>query len=398
MLDQGKLKDSLRRNLHWFEASGVMRPDDGSWGVAERVVLTDDNEALEKTKKSFPSFTEHDGHIIIEHRRPDCNFETAWLFLLAMETIGGEKYYRTADNILRYLFCCSGMRNTNYPSYPLNVWRWANEKWIPSVYFDDNSWNCAISIIIGRKHPELNAKYQLRERAVSLAYAMLAAFDQSFQKTPPEDFKWSGNLSSPHWGSLVCMAFAFAYEESGDVAFMEAIRKYHAYLADAKEAFCSSEQAYIVIGSAIAAAKLDDSGIERQARKSADSLISKMDSDGNIPSEWGREAPTGPRLVDTLYTMNWAVVGLLALYETTRDGKYLTALEKAVNLLLKIQDKSPENYLFGCWRGMYDMESERWGGGNRFEGGAASIYTGWTNAPIAIVIATALRGDYRLFA
>jgi hypothetical protein len=36
---------------------------------------------------------------------------------------------------------------------------------------------------------------------------------------------------------------------------------------------------------------------------------------------------------------------------------------------------------------MFDLESKAWGGGNSYEGGAGSIYTGWTNAPTAWVMA-----------
>ena len=41
---------------------------------------------------------------------------------------------------------------------------------------------------------------------------------------------------------------------------------------------------------------------------------------------------------------------------------------------------------------MYDLNAKSWGGGNRFEGGAASIYTGWTNAPISIALLLAREG------
>jgi hypothetical protein len=32
----------------------------------------------------------------------------------------------------------------------------------------------------------------------------------------------------------------------------------------------------------------------------------------------------------------------------------------------------------------YDSRIGSWGGGDLFEGGGGSIYTGWTNAPIAL--------------
>jgi len=39
MIEAKTLKESLKLNLDWFEKSGVMDPADGSWGVAERVLL-----------------------------------------------------------------------------------------------------------------------------------------------------------------------------------------------------------------------------------------------------------------------------------------------------------------------------------------------------------------------
>lgn len=40
----------------------------------------------------------------------------------------------------------------------------------------------------------------------------------------------------------------------------------------------------------------------------------------------------------------------------------------------------------GSWQGMYDISLCRWAGGDRYEGGANSIYTGWTNTVIALAM------------
>ena len=94
-----KLLRSLDLNLNWFRNSGVMLPSDGSWGVAERILLTENNSALDKIRVDFPTWTDHDGkYSIIEHRRADCCMETAFLFMLA----GDED---TARNIIDFLFC-----------------------------------------------------------------------------------------------------------------------------------------------------------------------------------------------------------------------------------------------------------------------------------------------------
>ena len=108
-----------------------------------------------------------------------------------------------------------------------------------------------------------------------------------------------------------------------------------------------------------------------------------MQDSGNIPAEH-YEAPTGEHLVDTIYTVNWALIGLQAL--SSVDEKYISAYEKLKALIIRIQDNSPEVQFNGCWRGMFDMNQNSWGGGDRFEGGAGSIYTGWTNAPISLCL------------
>ena len=98
MTDQ-QLLDAVGRNLEWFRNSGVMDPPDGSWGVAERIAVTKDNTAIEKICRAFPAWNEFDGYCVIEPRRPDCNFETALLFLLAGRKFGSEEFTRTGETI-----------------------------------------------------------------------------------------------------------------------------------------------------------------------------------------------------------------------------------------------------------------------------------------------------------
>jgi len=42
---------------------------------------------------------------------------------------------------------------------------------------------------------------------------------------------------------------------------------------------------------------------------------------------------------------------------------------------------------------MYDCQAGEWGGGNRFEGGRGSIYSGWTNAPVSMAFLLELTGS-----
>ena len=287
MLEKVKLEKSLKLNIKWFEKSGVMDPPDGSWGVAERVLLTTNNEALEKTYQAFPANTRYGDYSISEHRRPDCCFETALMYLLASEVFGEIKYRRTAENILTYLYCRSGMRNTMSEPHPMGVWRWSNERWHTEIYFDDNAWNCVIPLIIAKLAPDLGTKFNMVKTSLQLASAMEEAFSCQFPEIDVKDgrYVWLGDLKSPHWGSLACMAFAFAFRETGEEKYSNAILKYNEYLDANKDSFTTSEHAYIVIGQSIAAAFLKNNSIEATALESADRLLSKQDTrTGNIPS------------------------------------------------------------------------------------------------------------------
>lgn len=387
------LKQALRKNLEWFTNSGVMLPPDGSWGVAERVAITRGNGSIGKMFSAFPAYMIHDGYAIIEQRRPDCNFETALMFLLANKVFGDKKYFRIAENILIYLYCRSGMRNNkSYKDYPDASWKWSNISWNISIFFDDNSWNCVIPLIIAKMHPGLDKKFNMRESALALASELERNFNTHFnEEDSAKIFKWAGNVKSPHWGSLAVMTFAFAFRETSEKKYEKAIFKYNDYLMQNKNAFTTSEHAYILLGNTAAAFVLEkNKRLVGAAELFADMMLSKMDDAGNIHSEWAREAPAGTNLVDMVYTQNWALVALQSLYSLTKNKKYGDAFRKALELVVSIQDKSAGKQFKGCWRGMYDMQAGEWGGGDRYEGGAGSIYTGWTNAPISITIANEL--------
>ena len=389
MIDGRKLKESLKLNIGWFENSGIMEPLDGSWGVGERVVLCENNDALEKTFTSFPAYVKYGKYAVMEHRRPDCNFETALMFLFASEALKNKKYFEIADNILKYLYFRSGSKNTK-DAYPEGVWRWSHEQWKPIIYFDDNAWNSVIALIISRMEPKLEKKYHLKTNGLDVASAMEKAFyiQSDFDAKPDAStWGWAGDLKSPHWGSLTCMAFAYAYRETKEEKYLNAALSYNKYLIENMVNFSTSEYAYILIGASACSKFIGKKEFTDMAHCAADRILAKMDmKTGNVPSEWGKEAPTGTHLIDTIYTQNWVALGLHMFLSIAKEKKYRNAFEKAMGLLLEIQDKSSEKYLNGCWRGMYDMNAKKWGGGNRYEGGADSIYSGWTNAPVSTVI------------
>ena len=395
MLDKQKIANSLRSNLDWFENSGVMDPVDGSWGVGERIVLTKGNQALEKIYQKFPAYIEFDDYSIIQHRRGDCNFQVALLYWLAADCLEDSRYLTVSRNILRYLFRRSGL-NTPDPEIPPGVWIWATARSPQTHWFDDNAWNCVIPLLMADLSDDLEKEFGLRQAGLRTAEALEKLYVERMEVETREG-KWgegftlAGRLFSPHWGWPVCMALSYAFSVTGDAKYHQAIEKGIRFMQKAEADFTNSEHAYIVLGASFAAAALGDDDVTGIARSSADLLISRMGPAGNLPSQWF-ETPAGQDLVDLVYTQNWAVLGFQALFALTQDPKYLLAYEKCMQLLINIQDKSAQKHLRGCWRGLFDLAGNSWGGGDCYEGGANSIYTGWTNAPIAISLALELMG------
>lgn len=153
------------------------------------------------------------------------------------------------------------------------------------------------------------------------------------------------------------------------------------------ETYSTSDLAYALFGCAAESVYAGASGSRMPLERFAGLLTARQQSDGNFPAEHD-EAPAGRRLSDLIYTDNWALLGLQCA--ASLDSRWESAYSKLLELLVSIQDRTVHSSFRGCWRGMYDLSVRRWGGGDRFEGGTNSIYTGWTNAPIALALVNAL--------
>ena len=121
-----RILQALKANRDWFLNSGVLSQPDGFWGVAERMLLANNNEALQQTLDSFPSWTQKPDGYVIEQRRADCNFQCAWYFLQMAKLFDHPRNVSVGNNLLEYLYCRSGLlshHKRNEP-YPLGCWNW----------------------------------------------------------------------------------------------------------------------------------------------------------------------------------------------------------------------------------------------------------------------------------
>ena len=99
-----------------------------------------------------------------------------------------------------------------------------------------------------------------------------------------------------------------------------------------------------------------------------------------------REAPliaeNGDPVADMLYTTNFGFFALNEAAEATKDPKYIDAVDKIADFLVKIQVKSKEhNDLDGAWFRAFDYDRWEYWASNADAGwGAWGTLTGWTQS------------------
>lgn len=401
--------DVVRRNLDWFRSSGVMRPADGFWGVAERIAVVADNAAAEHIHRAFPSHTVlAPGVVALEHRRADCCFQTAFLFDLAAEALKDPALKSVADNLLDYLLRRSCLPDTDPKSPTCGLWGWASPTYLKNFWTDDNSWVAMLLLILARRgRPELRPLGIAAARTLHRhCAAFLSHVREKGKETPLEGAPVLGLRLNPHWFGLVAMTCAHAASDDPDTDYASFIHDYHrivmsgppAYDRHSVEAARSglpwalSEYAYLTLTASVCAARFPTPEILDIAAQAADLLLSAQAPDGHFRSEH-YETPAGEHLADMIYTQNWATLGLYHAAKELNSPAYRAAFERSAGFLVAIQDASPEPWFRGCWRGLYDTRARAWGGGDRYEGGQGSIYSGWTNAPISIALLLETTGD-----
>ena len=399
------LRQTIKRNLDWFEQSTIMEPADGRWGVAERILETAGNPETERIFTDFPAQTPHDSWCVIESRRADCNFEAVLYFALAADTLQQEKYRKIAENILDFLYFRSGLLIRADKNAPSGIWNWSHiNPGAFSHWLDDNGWVAALQLVLGRRYPQWDRKYGMTGWGLKLAGELANALDRTIHHSFPGEpgiwrdpqEKWLGWLQLPHWGVPPCMALLAACAVDPQEKYAWLVRRYHQYMADHLADFNASELTYALIGATAAFKLFQDDFYWRLALAIGDRILVRMDREtGNLPSEH-HEAPKGAHLVDTIYTANWALLGLQNLCRVCPKKEYAEAYAKLLRLLENIQDDGAVLQYRGSWRGMYDLQARHWGGGNCYEGGAGSVYSGWTNAPIGMAMLWAARRESML--
>jgi len=394
-----------------------MRPSDGFWGVAERIALMSENESAEKITRAFPCQTElAPGIKAIEHRRADCVIETAFLHDLAAEILGDDSLKSVADNLIDYLLNRSGLLKTDPKSDAFGLWGWAAPICMDNCWTDDNAWVATLLLLLARRGREelwepgiATARALYRMTRPYLDHLETVGHDEPYRNPHPGLF-FGLNLN-PHWLGLVTMAFAHASTVDDSVPYAEFIELYYRHVVQGPPAgeemyrkpittglnWTISEFAYLALIGSICFDRFGSDTVRQTTREAIDVLLCYQQDDGHLLAEH-TEAPPGEHVSDLIYTDNWAALALHHAARVFDDDRCRVALEKKLTFLASIQDTSDSPHFNGCWRGMFDTRTGQWGGGDKHEGGAGSIYSGWTNAPICWAFLMSRSGESLLAA
>lgn len=288
-------------------------------GVAERLVTTVGNAAMDKIRHTFPAISEHNGYVIVEQRRSDCNFEAALLFALHGHCHHDSSSETTAKNLLDFLFFRSGLLNRTDESSVIGAWNWSHNQRRYGLWFDDDGWVAAMELVLARLFPHLDERYQLRKWGRLQALDLLKAFQRTFTTAEPPREKYTdpkavyqGQLELPHWAvPTLCALVMLASEPDTDQETRKQIdAQLDAYLQFAfsrMDTFNGSELGYLTILGALLNWNGDAPHPHRRLLEEAVHRIQdRIDANPEygIPPAEHFEAPTGPEKADLIYTLN----------------------------------------------------------------------------------------------
>ena len=348
--------------------------------------------------------------------RADCNAEVAY----ALSTMkDSENNSKVATNLLDYIFKTSNLRggnrnDPNSPSYGLVGWSTTH----PYVYYgDDNA-----RVILGA----LGASARLGDSQWDkyIAENIIANFRTTGingfrgERLADDDIMKKGVkffadrdlvMAHPHFESWMWATYLWLYDKTGYKPLLEQSKKAIAITMKEYPNWkwtngIQQERARMILPLAWLV-RVEDTPQHREwLSLIADKLLENMDESGAIREELGasadgrygatkanadygkREAPliaiNGDPVADMLYTTNFGFFALNEAAAATGELKYIDAVSKIADFLVKIQVKSTTHPdLDGAWFRAFDYNRWEYWASNADAGwGAWGTLTGWTQS------------------
>jgi len=378
------------------------------------------------------SYINHDGSQPYRYwLRADCVAEAAMTFAMANTVSEQRENIEVSNNLMDFLFTSNVFRtpdskNPRKSSYGLIGWADTH----PSVYYGDDNARVILASILAAQNLE-NNKWNRQIAELILA---------NFRTTGENGFRggsltgdkiekegWQSLMKNqlqhlaPHFESWLWATYLWLYDKT----------KYQPLIDKTKKAIqitmdnyphnwkwtngLQQERARMILPLAWLV-RVEDTDQNRQwLNRICDDLLNFQVSCGALREELGKgskgkygspksnqhygtnEAPVihtnGEPVADMLYTSNFAFFALNEAAQATKNPKYLDAVNRLADFLVRIQSSSKRRAdLDGCWFRAFDYENWEYYGSNADHGwGAWGTLTGWTQSFITTTLALKLQ-------
>lgn len=415
---EAEVHDLLARNIEDIEEPGADAPvGDGSLGILE----------------GYSAAIRHDGSQVQRLPiRSDCHAETAAVLALDAMLNGDKRSWKTASNLLDYVYFTSGMcggarGNPKHPAYGLIAWGNISRAWEVASYSDDDG-RVMLGTMLASACLDENKWDEplLRALLANLRTTGPQGFRGDRIDMPPiEAVGWrhfhdTDRVNySPHHESSLWTCNLWAYRQTGYKPFIErtktAVRMTMDAFPDGWRWNDSMERARMLICLSWLV-RLEDTPEHREwLDRIADSIISFQQPSGAIDErrggiltgfqiamsneEYGTgETPliqqNGDPVTDQLYTTGFALLGLHEAYAATGNSRLKAAEDKLAEFLCRIQVRSEKYpYLDGTrFRAFDHRQWDYWASSGDVGWGAWSVEAGWAQAWTAVVLGLRQKG------
>lgn len=361
----------------------------------------------------------HDGSQLYRYFiRADVQGETAFLLASAAELTGDEKYDRTAERLLDYLFYSSGFRGgarNHKDSSSYGLISWANTH--PGTFFNDDNARCILGAI-GASALMDNQRWN-RLIVENILGNLRTCSRQGFQGNAldQKDIERNGwkyyrdrdyTNPHPHFESWMWACYLWLYDKTGYKPLLDKAREGIRITMEAypdkwlSQNGIQQERARMILPLAWLVRVEDTPEHRAWLDKVASKLLESQVECGAIREELGNstsdknkilvtsneaygknEAPliavNGDPVSDMLYTCNFSFFALNEAAHATGNSKYGEAVRKLADFLVRIQVESRAHPdIDGAWFRAFDYNRWDYWASNADNGwGAWCTLTGW---------------------
>lgn len=362
--------------------------------------------------------------------RADCVAETAMTLATANGIKQNSKYLETATNLMDFVYNSETFKTTSsmdpkQSSYGLIGWADTNKH---RYYGDDNARVILGSVLAAQTM--MNPKWDKQILELILANFRTSGY-KGFRKgalngKDIDQTTWQVLMErdleniAPHYESWIWATYLWLYDKTGYTPLLDKAKRAISITMENYPANwlwtngLQQERARMILPLAWLVRAEDTKQHRDWLHLICDDLLEHQVDSGAFREELGigdngrygapksnesyghAEAPVihinGDPVADMLYTTNFAFFALNEAAQATQEQRYLTAIDKLADFLVRIQSTSTGRAdLDGCWFRAFDFEDWEYYGSNADHGwGAWGTLTGWTQSFITTTLALKL--------